>query len=43
VRTFETKEQADEEAARWNTGRAINYLHYIRPMTKEERERSKER
>jgi hypothetical protein len=41
VRTFETKEQADEEAARWNTGRVINYLQYIRPMTKEERERAK--
>ena len=41
VRVFETKEQADEEAARWNTGRAINYLQYIRPMTKEERERAK--
>ena len=43
VLTFETKEQADKEAARWNTGRAINYLQYIRPMTKEERQRSKER
>ncbi|MDB4301990.1 hypothetical protein N9924_00335 [bacterium] len=41
VRVFETKERAEEEAARWNTGRVINYLHYIRPMTKEERERAK--
>ena len=25
VRTFETKEQAEEEAARWNTGRCLLY------------------
>jgi len=41
VRVFDTKEKAEVEASRWNTGRVINYLHYIRPMTKEERERSK--
>ena len=41
IRVFDTREKAETEAAKWNTGRVINYLHYIRPMTKEERERAK--
>ena len=29
VRTFSTEKEAETEAARWNTGRVINYSAYI--------------
>ena len=48
---FDTKEEAQQEADRWNTGtvkewhidRKMNISKEIRPMTKEERERAKEK
>jgi len=29
VHTFSTKEQAEAEATRWNTGRVVDYKQYI--------------
>ena len=43
VLTFETKEEAQAELTRWNTGVVVDYEQYIRPMTKEERTRSTQR
>lgn len=40
---FETKEEAEVESTRWNTGTVVDYERYIRPMTKEERTRSTQR
>jgi hypothetical protein len=37
---FKTKEEAQVQAAKWNTGIAVGY---IRPMSDDERQRSKER
>ena len=43
VLLFETKEEAEVESTRWNTGIVVDYKRYIRPMTKEERTRSIQR
>jgi len=43
VLIFETKEEAQDELTRWNTGIVVDYKQYIRPMTKEERIRSTQR
>lgn len=37
---FKTKKEAQKQADKWNTGVVVSY---IRPMTKNERNRSKER
>lgn len=37
---FKTKKEAQKQADKWNTGVVVSY---IRPMTKDERNRSKER
>ena len=43
VLIFKTKEEAQDELTRWNTGIVVDYKQYIRPMTKEERTRSTQR
>lgn len=43
VLIFETREEAQDELTRWNTGIVVDYKQYIRPMTKEERTRSTQR
>ena len=40
VWVFSRLEDAEEEAKKWNTGRVVSY---IRPMSKSERQRSKEK
>jgi len=40
VWVFRKREDAEEEAKRWNTGRVVPY---IRPMSKSERQRSEEK
>lgn len=43
-RLFRKKEEAQEEAARWNTGVVVDYdTKHILPFTQEERERAIER
>ena len=40
VWVFDSRDEAEKEAARWNTGRV---LFYIRPMSDQERQRAKEK
>ena len=40
VWVFNNRDEAEEEAKRWNTGRVVSY---IRPMSKSERQRSEEK
>jgi len=37
---FDSLDEAEKEAARWNTGKVLSY---IRPMTEQERQRAKEK
>jgi len=39
---FQTREEAEEECQKWNTAVVVAY-EYIRPMTEEERNASKDR
>ena len=40
VKFFNTKQEAEEEASKWATGKAVPY---IRPFRDDERQRAKER
>ena len=44
-KVFDTREEAEEAAKQWNTGRVIEFIDYehIRPMTQEERLRAYDR